>query len=90
MSSTIRPQKRAQCGRFFLTKHICDAPTCSFHQNLFLVELVIVPQISRPTKCARLSAPKKGPTVANFFQPSIFVMPQPVVFTRTCFWLNWS
>ena len=38
--STMRPRKKVPCFRFFLTPHICDAPTCSFHQNLFLVKLV--------------------------------------------------
>ena len=84
------PKKTAHCPRFFSTKHICDAPTYGFHQNLFLVELVTAAQRSKPSKCARLSAPKKGPTAANFFQPSIFVMPQPVAFTGTGFWSNWS
>ena len=46
MCSTMRRQKRAHCFTFFSTKHICDAPTHSFHQNLFLVKLVTVAQRS--------------------------------------------
>ena len=85
------PGKKAPMFHFFLIKHIRNAPTCSFHQNLFLVELVTVAQRSRSSKCAPLSAPqKKGPTVSDFFEPSIFGKRQPVAFTRTCFWSNWS
>ena len=47
-------------------------------------------QRSRSSKCARLAAPEKGPMFQNFFEPSIFATPQPVPFTRTCFWSNWS
>ena len=57
--STIRPRKRAECFRTFCAKYIWNAPTCSFDQNLFLVELVIVAQNSRSSKCAGLSAPGK-------------------------------
>ena len=59
--STILPEKRVHWFKFFGTKHICNAPTCSLHRNLFLVQLVTVAQRSKPSKCARLSAPKKGP-----------------------------
>ena len=51
---------------FFLTKHVCDAPTCSFHQNPFLVESVIVPKTFKPSKCARISTPEKEPTISFF------------------------
>ena len=64
--------------------------TCSFHINVFLVELVTVAQGSKSSKCARLSAGQKGRSVSDFFQLSIFVMPQPVAFTRTCYCSNWS
>ena len=49
-------------------------------------------QRSRSSKCARLSAPRptKRPQVSDFFEPSIFGMPQPMPFTKTCFWSNWS
>ena len=59
-------------------RHFCNAPTSSFHQNLILVQLLIVAQRSRPSKCAQLSAPKKGLTVSDFSQPSIPVMPRPL------------
>ena len=59
--------------------------TRTFHQNLFLVKLVTVAQRFRSSKCARLCAPDKRPHVSEFFEPSIFVMPQPVAFTRTYF-----
>ena len=141
--STIRPRspKRPHVSDFFLTKHIWNAPTCTFHHNLFLVELVTMPQRSRSSKCARLSAPPppKGPMFQiflnqaylecpnlylspdavfgrighngseiqvlkvcstirprkkapcfSFFEPNIFGMPQPMPFPRTCFSSNWS
>ena len=49
-------------------------------------------QRSRSSKCARLSAPRptKRPHASDFFEPSIFGMPQPMPFTTTCFWSNWS
>ena len=48
--------------------HIFVMPgTCSFHQNLFLVEVITVAQRSKSSKCARLSAPEKGPAVSVFF-----------------------
>ena len=84
------PPQKAPCFKFFLTKHIWNAPTCTFHHNLFLVELVTMAQRSRSSKCARLSSPPKRPHVSDFFEPSIFGMPQPVPFTTTCFWSNWS
>ena len=34
--------------------------------------------------------PPKWPHVSDFFEPSIFGMPQPMPFTKTCFWSNWS
>ena len=80
------PQKRGHCFTFFSPKHICDAPFCSFHHNLLLVEVVTVAQRSKSSKCARLSAPeKRADCFRFFFQPSTFVMPQPVAFTRTGF-----
>ena len=70
--------------------HFCDAPTCSFHRKLVWVELVTVARRSKSSNCARLSIPEKGPIVSDFFQPSIFVMPQIVAFIRTCYCTNWS
>ena len=63
------PPQKAPCFSFFLTKHIWNAPTCTFHHNLFLVELVTMAQRSRSSKCARLSAPAppKGPMFQIFF-----------------------
>ena len=84
------PKKKSPCFKFFLTKHIQNAPTCAFHQNLFLSKLVTMAQRSRSIKSARLSAPQKRPHVSDFFEPSIFGRPQLVPFTRTCFWSNWS
>ena len=87
----MRPSKGPTVSVCFLTKHFCDTPTCSFHHNLFLVDLVIVAQRSKPSKCAPLSLPKKnGPIFSVFFLPSIFVMPQTVAFTKPFFWSNWS
>ena len=83
--SAIRPRKKTPCFRFFLTKHISNAPTYAFHQNLILLELVTVASRSGSFKCARLSAPEKGLHVSDFFETSIFPMPQPMPLTRTCF-----
>ena len=44
------PPKKNPLSQVFSTKPICDDPTCSFHQNLFLVKLVTVAQSSRPSK----------------------------------------
>ena len=35
-------------------------------------------------------AQKKSPHVSDFFEPNILGRPQPVPFTGTCFWSNWS
>ena len=84
------PKKGELFQFFFSTKRFCNAPTCSFHQYLFLIDLVILAHKSRPPKCGRLSAPpKKTPTVSDFFQPSICVMARPVAFIKTCFWSIW-
>ena len=40
--------------------------------------------------CSTIPPPPKWPHVSDFFEPSIFGMPQPMPFTRTCLWLNWS
>ena len=75
------PQKQGSVIQvFFGTKHICDAPTCRFHDNLFLVELVKVAHRSYVSISARISAQKKGPTISPCLRPSIFVMPQPLAF----------
>ena len=84
------PQKGPTASHFFSTNHGCNAPTCSFHQKLFLVDLVIVAQRSRPSR-APLSAPTQKKTHCfRVFQPSNSVMPRPVAFTRSCFWSIWS
>ena len=63
--STIRPPRKELIVCVFSfnhpTKDICDAPTCTFHQNLFLGEWVTVPHQSKPFKCAQLSVWEKGP-----------------------------
>ena len=46
--------------------HFCNAPTCTFHQNLFLLELVTMAQRSRSSKSARVSAPENKPHVSDF------------------------
>ena len=76
MCSTIRPQKRAHYFRFWSTKHFCNAAASSFHQHGTLVDLVIVAQRSRPSKCARLSStirpPKKRARCFGFFSTKHF------------------
>ena len=72
------PPKKAHCFRIFSTKHFCNAPTSSFHHNLILMDLAALAERCRPSKCARLSGPKKGPTVSDSSQPGIFVIPQTV------------
>ena len=39
--------------------------------------------------CSTIRPRKKAPCL-SFFEPNIFGMPQPVPFTTTCFWSNWS
>ena len=39
--------------------------------------------------CSTIRPRKKAPSF-RFFEPSIFGMPQPMPFTGTCFWSNWS
>ena len=80
-----QPPKKAHPCRFFSTKHSCNAATCSFHQNVVSVDLLTVAQRSGCSKCAALSAPKKGITVLDFSEPSSFVMPRPVTFTKIYF-----
>ena len=88
MCSTICPRspKRPHVSDFFLTKHIWNAPTYAFHHNLFLVELVTMPQRSTSSKCARLSAPppQKAPCFRIFLNqaylegPNLYLSPGPV------------
>ena len=54
------PQKKGPLFWIFLTKHFCNAPTCSFHHNLFLVDLVTVAQRSKPSKCSTIHPKKKA------------------------------
>ena len=40
--------------------------------------------------CSTIRPSEKGPLLQVLFQPSIFVMPQPVTFTKSCFLVELS
>ena len=84
------PQKKGPMFQFLLKQAYLECPNVWLSPKRFLVELVTSAQRSRSSKCAPLSAPEKRPHVSDFFEPTIFVVPQPMPFSRTFFWPNWS
>ena len=87
------PQKKGPMFLIFLNPAYLECP------NLCLSPQPVLGRIGHngseipiSSKCAQLSPPppRRGPKFQVFFEPSIFGMPQPMPFTRTCFWSNWS
>ena len=89
--STIRPRKKAPCFSFFEPNIFGMPQPMPFPRTCFSSNWSQWPRDPRPQSVLEyLPPPKKVPMFQNFFEPSIFGRPQPVPFTGTCFWLNWS
>ena len=86
LSAPPPPEKKTQCFRLFPTQHFCNAPTSSFHQYFFLVDLLTVAQRSGRSKGARLSTPHKKADCFSLFPAKDFCNAPTSSFPRNSFW----
>ena len=84
------PKKKAPCFSFFLNQAYLERPNLHLSPELVFGRIGHNGSEILVLKVCSTSRPRKGSHVSDFFEPSIFGMPQPVPFTRTCFWSNWS
>ena len=78
MCSTIRPLPLHHFFGLFQRKHVCKAPTSSFHQSIELPSMVQPVSRSKGQKCARLSAPSLCTTVLVCSEGTMYAKAHPV------------
>ena len=87
--STIRLRKKAPCFSFLNQAYLECPNLCLSPEPVFGRIGHNGSEIQGAQVCSTIR-PTKRPHASDLFEPSIFGMPQPVPFTTTCFWSNWS